>query len=147
MQKCTLQPSRCAGKGGVWICLLVLILICIGMHSVKSETKCITTTGTVNSRFRTRRQYEHGLNSLSTADSCLLTRTLTCGPDGSCTPSVEAILGLGLEFLWEINVQFKVKYLSHACVFIEYNNKLIARWRQYQNPLNAGLRKAFYRLS
>ena len=55
--------------------------------------------GTVKSRFRTRRQYEQGLNSLSRADSCLLTRTLTCGPDGSCTPSVEAILGLGLEFL------------------------------------------------
>ena len=50
MQKYTLQPSRCAGKGGVWICLLVLILICIGMHSVKSETKCMTTIGTVNSR-------------------------------------------------------------------------------------------------
>ena len=37
-----------------------------------------------------------------------------------------------------------------ASVFIEYNNRLIARWRhftQYQNPLNPGLHEAFYRLS
>ena len=39
------------------------------------------------------------LNSLSTVDSCLLTRTLTCCPDGSCNPSVEAVFRLGLEFL------------------------------------------------
>ena len=34
---------------------------------------------------------------------------------------VEAISGLGLESLWEINVQFQlVKYLAHASVFIEW---------------------------
>ena len=98
------------------------------MHSVKSETKCMTTIGTVNSdlALRTRRQYEHQLNSLSTADSCFITRTLTCGPDGSCTSSVEAVFRLlGLEFLWEINVQFNEIPVTCVC-FLE--SMTIAHW-------------------
>ena len=79
MQKYTLQLSRCAGKGGIWICLIVLILICIGMHSVKSETKCRTTMEQSTLVLRTRRQYEQRLNSLSTADSCLLTLAVAMG--------------------------------------------------------------------
>ena len=34
-----------------------------------------------------------------------------------------------------------MKYLSHPFVFIEYDNRLFARWlhfTQYQNPLNPG---------
>ena len=46
-----------------------------------------------------RRQYGHQLNSLSTADSCFLTRTLICGPNGSYNRSVEAVFRLGMEFL------------------------------------------------
>ena len=71
MQKYTLQPSRCAGKGGVWICLLVLILICIGTHSVKSDTKCIRTMIQSTLVLCTRRKYEQRLISLST-------QTLAC---------------------------------------------------------------------
>ena len=73
-----------------------------------------------------RRQYEHQLNSLSTAGSCFLTRTLTCGPDGSCTSSVEAVFRLlGLEFLWEINVQFNEIPVTCVC-FLE--SMTIAHW-------------------
>ena len=55
------------------------------MHSVKSETKCITTIGTVNSRLAdTPAIVKKQLNSLPTSDSCLLTRTLTRGHDGNC---------------------------------------------------------------
>ena len=54
---------------------------------------------TVNSRFVHSPEIRTEANFPFYADSCLLTRTLTCGPDGSCTHSVEAILGLGLVFL------------------------------------------------
>ena len=52
--------------------------------------------GTVNSRFahtpaiRTEAKFPF---------YCRLLLANSCGRDGSCTPSVEAILGLGLEFL------------------------------------------------
>ena len=56
------------------------------MHSVKSETKCITTISTVNSRLAdTQAIVEQQLNSSPTSDSCLLTGTLTRGHDGNCT--------------------------------------------------------------
>ena len=56
------------------------------MHSVKSETKCITNIGTVNSRLAdTQAIVEQQLNFLRNSDSCLLTRTLTGGRDGNCT--------------------------------------------------------------
>ena len=50
---------------------------------IKSETKCITIIGTVNSRLaNTPAIVEQQLNSLPTADSLIeLTRTLTRGPD------------------------------------------------------------------
>ena len=120
----------------MWICLLVLILIGIGMHSVKSETKCITTIDTVNSRLA------HTSAIRTSAKFPFYCRLLLSNKDTNLRirwelhPSVEAILGLGLEFLWEINVQFKVKYPSYACVFIEYSNRLIARWRHFTHYQN-----------
>ena len=59
-------------KGRVRICLLVLILIFIGMHSVKSETECITTIGTVNSRLA------HTLAMRTEAKITFLLQTVAC---------------------------------------------------------------------
>ena len=43
---------------------------------------------------------------------------------------VKAIFGVGLESLWEINVQFSETLVT--CVFfIEYDNRLFARWRHF----------------
>ena len=48
----------------------------------------------------TRRQYEQQLNSLPIADCCLLTRTLTRGPDGwNGTFNAEGVFGLRLDSL------------------------------------------------
>ena len=43
-----------------------------------------------------------------------------------------------------------MKYLLPAFVFIEYDNRPLARWRHfthYQNPVRPGLHKTFYRSS
>ena len=43
-----------------------------------------------------------------------------------------------------------MKCLLPAFVFIEYDNRLFTRWRQfthYQNPLRHGFNKTFYRSS
>lgn len=68
--------------------LLKFVLILIGM-------KCITTTGTVYSRLAHAHTpaIRTAVNSLSIVDFCLLTRTLTRGPDGwNCTFNVEEVL-------------------------------------------------------
>ena len=44
----------------------------------------------------THRQYEQQLNSLSNEDSCLLTMTLTRGPDGDCTRMGNYWIGIGV---------------------------------------------------
>ena len=49
-----------------------LILIFIGMHSVKSETECITTIGTVNSRLA------HTLAMQTVAKITFLLQTVAC---------------------------------------------------------------------
>ena len=49
MDRC-LNLEDLPGRAGYEPAYLVLILIFMWMHSVKSETECITTIGTVNSR-------------------------------------------------------------------------------------------------
>ena len=75
------------------------LLTCFNIDRCR-DALCKIGNGMHNDRrYSQLSSYEQQLNSLSTADSCFLTRTLTCGPDGSCTTSVETILCLGLEFL------------------------------------------------
>ena len=79
--------------------LLTGFNICIGMHSVKSGTKCITTIGTVNPCLAHTPAIEQQLNPL-----LLQTLTLFANQDTNSRSRwglqyVEAIFGLGLNFL------------------------------------------------
>ena len=89
----------------------------IGMHSVKSETKCIET-GYSHSRLA------HTSAVRTAAKSPFYSRLLLAN-NKDTSPAVPmgtalgwAIIGLGLEFFEEINVQFSEIYLSHVFVLI-----------------------------
>ena len=75
------------------------------MHSVKSETKCIATIGTA-----AKLPFYFRLLLANNKD------TSPAVPMG--TALGWAIIGLGLEFFGEINVQFSEIYLSHVFVLI-----------------------------
>ena len=59
--------------------------IYIVMHSVKSETKCMTTIDTVNSRLAHTPATAAKFPFYSVQTLTLFARTLTRGPDGNCT--------------------------------------------------------------
>ena len=86
------------------------------MHSVKSETNCITTIGTVNSGTAMLRQF----------------------------------LGLGLEPLWEINVQFSEIPVTCVCFLLSDDN-VICTLASFSSSLpesskpQINIHKAFYR--
>ena len=82
------------------------------MHSVKSETKCITTIGIVNSRLADTPAIR---TAAKLPSHRLLTRTLTRGPGRCELHYVESIFGLGLGLFAE---KYSLeKYRSHAFVF------------------------------
>ena len=86
-------------------CYLACFNIGIGMHSTKlnmtkSETKCITIMGTVNSLLaHAPAIVKQQLNSLPTADATLLANKDTNSRSRWALHYVEAIFGLGLELL------------------------------------------------